>query len=86
MASGRSLSIAAKELSNSPLLLILIGLIAVPVASPASVTAELAGKSVQLIRDMLPDGRACGNLVDAVGHKTPCVTGGCDPPRRHRPT
>src|SRR5215831_55687 len=36
MASGRSLSIAAKALSNSSLLLILIGLIAVPVASPPS--------------------------------------------------
>jgi hypothetical protein len=34
MASGRSLSIAAKALSNSSLLLILIDLIAVPVASP----------------------------------------------------
>src|SRR5262245_25370634 len=36
MASGRSLSIAAKELSNSSLLLILMGVIAVPVASPPS--------------------------------------------------
>src|SRR5262249_44223883 len=36
MASGRSLSIAAKALSNSSLLLILTGLIAVPVASPPS--------------------------------------------------
>src|SRR5436309_8838365 len=36
MASGRSLSIAAKALSSSSLLLILIGLIAVPVASPPS--------------------------------------------------
>src|SRR6516162_5882953 len=36
MASGRSLSIAAKALSNSSLLLILIGLIVVPVASPPS--------------------------------------------------
>src|SRR5436190_13720761 len=36
MASGRSLSIAAKAVSNSSLLLILIGLIAVPVASPPS--------------------------------------------------
>src|SRR6202030_524103 len=36
IASGRSLSIAAKALSNSSLLPILIGLIAVPVASPPS--------------------------------------------------
>src|SRR5947208_11743799 len=36
MASGRSLSIAAKALSNSSSLLILIGLIVVPVASPPS--------------------------------------------------
>src|SRR5258708_36111613 len=36
MASGRFLSIAAKALANCSLLLILIGLIAVPVASPPS--------------------------------------------------
>src|SRR5262249_39831295 len=63
MASGRSLSIAAKAPSNSSLLLILIGLIAVPVASPPSWICSRKGLekgSVALARAVTR--RADGNM------------------------
>src|SRR2546429_348230 len=63
MAAVRSRSIAAKALSNSSLLLILIGLIAVPVASPPSWICSRKGLekgSVALARAVTR--RADGNM------------------------
>ena len=62
-ASGRSFSIAAKAVSNSSVPLTLIGLIVVPVASPASWTCSRKGLekgSVALARAVTR--RAAGNM------------------------
>src|SRR5256884_7862873 len=99
MASGRSLAIAAKAVSNSSSLLILIGLIAVPVASPPSWICSRKGlegidrvgqsgdpaRRRQHVADQLDalSGQFGGYARDAGDISTPSGEGH-DPARAHR--